>query len=49
MSVVSVGLPSVLRLDPVGAETNSAPEAVEQKTIEQPRYNLRARNTNNEA
>ena len=34
---------------PVGAETNSAPEAVEQKTIEQPRYNLRARNTNNEA
>ena len=33
----------------VGAETNSAPEAVEQETVEQPRYNLRTRNTNNEA
>ena len=33
----------------VGAETNSAPEAADTQTAEQPRYNLRARNTNNEA
>ena len=37
------GIPDVIHS--VGAETNSAPEAVEEETIEQPRYNLRARNT----